>query len=115
MTPRPAGVPTQAICPQTYPLDGRLTILNRDESFVKDPGAIALAALAWVLAEPARAQRFLDLTGLTPDTLRAALGEPSTQRAVLEFLCAHEPDLLAASQALALSPGQLVAANEALA
>jgi hypothetical protein len=74
-----------------------------------------LSALGWVLGEPARARRFLDLTGLTPETLRAAIGEPETQRAVLEFLCAHEPDLLAAGEALELSPAQLVAARDLLA
>ena len=71
-----------------------------------------------MLGEPPRAQRFLDLTGLTPDGLRTALGEPATQRstlsAVLEFLCAHEPDLVAASEALGLSPAQLAAARERL-
>jgi hypothetical protein len=74
-----------------------------------------LSALAWVLGEPARARRFLDLTGLTPESLRAAIGEPATQRAVLEFLCAHEPDLLAAGEALELSPGELVSARDRLA
>jgi hypothetical protein len=74
-----------------------------------------LSALAWVLGEPVRARRFLDLTGLTPESLRAAIGEPATQRAVLEFLCAHEPDLLAAGEALELSPGELVSARDRLA
>jgi hypothetical protein len=68
-----------------------------------------------VLGDPSRAQRFLDLTGLTPDSLRAGLGEAATQRAVLDFLCAHEPDLMAACEALELIPSQLVAAQEALA
>jgi hypothetical protein len=32
---------------------------------------IALSALAWVLADEARALRLLDLTGLTPDSCAA--------------------------------------------
>jgi hypothetical protein len=76
---------------------------------------LALGALQWVLTDAARAQRFLDLTGLTPDGLRQAIGQRSTHRAVLEFLCAHEPDLVAASEELGVAPQDLAAAREALA
>jgi hypothetical protein len=62
-----------------------------------------------------RAQRFLSLTGLDPDGLRAAIGEPATHLAVLEFLCAHEPDLVAAAEALGLAPGELAAVRDRLA
>jgi len=59
-----------------------------------------------------RAQRFLDLTGLTPDGLRAAAGEPSTHRAVFDFLMAHEPDLVGAAESLGIAPGTLAAAAQ---
>jgi hypothetical protein len=62
-----------------------------------------------------RAQRFLAITGLEPDSLRAAIGEPATHLAVLDFLCAHEPDLVAAAEALGLAPGELAATRESLA
>ncbi|HKR92515.1 DUF3572 family protein [Novosphingobium sp.] len=71
-------------------------------------------ALGWVLSDSDRAARFLALTGLTPDDLRASLSEPGTLGAVLDFLRAHEPDLLAAADALAVEPGELVAARERL-
>lgn len=67
-----------------------------------------------MLTSPDRAERFLALTGLTPDELRAALGEPATLAGVLEFLCAHEPDLVAAAEALEVSPQALVAAHQRL-
>lgn len=70
-----------------------------------------MAALAWVLLDTPRAERFLALTGLSPESLRAAIGEPATHRAVLEFLCAHEPDLIAAAESLGLEPAQLAALN----
>jgi hypothetical protein len=54
------------------------------------------------------------LTGLTPDALREGLGDPATLAAVLDFLCAHEPDLVAAAEALDVPPQQLVAARERL-
>jgi len=59
-----------------------------------------------------RAHRFLDLTGLTPDGLRAAAGEDSTHRAVFEFLMAHEPDLVGAAEALGIAPETLAAAAQ---
>ncbi|EJL21103.1 DUF3572 family protein [Novosphingobium sp. AP12] len=67
-----------------------------------------------MLGEQDRADRFLSLTGLTPEDLRASLGEPSTLAAVQEFLCQHEPDLLGAADALGVSPQTLVAAREGL-
>ncbi|KPH57588.1 MULTISPECIES: DUF3572 family protein [unclassified Novosphingobium] len=67
-----------------------------------------------MLGDPDRAERFLALTGLTPDELRASLGEPATMAAVLEFLCSHEPDLVAAAEALAVSPMALASARERL-
>lgn len=70
-----------------------------------------MQALGWVLQDDRRAQRFLDLTGLTPDTLRAALAEPSTHRAVIDFLCSHEPDLVAAADAIGVAPEHLLRAS----
>ncbi|MEO6041710.1 MAG: DUF3572 domain-containing protein [Croceibacterium sp.] len=91
-----------------------MTIQDHDNDSPVDPSALALQALQWVLADAARARRFLDLTGLTPDSLRRALAEPATQRAVLEFLCAHEPDLIAAGEALGVEPQALASARERL-
>jgi hypothetical protein len=71
-------------------------------------------ALAWVLSDTDRAERFLALTGLTADGLRAGLSEQATHRAVLDFLCAYEPDLVAAAAALEVEPGALAAARERL-
>ena len=102
-----------------YALEARLTIL-RDRSSPKstgaaDPEALALAALGWVLGAEDRAQRLLALTGLTPDDLRSGLGDPAVLGAVLDFLCAHEPDLIAAADALGVTPKELAGARERLA
>ncbi|MEE4451775.1 DUF3572 domain-containing protein [Novosphingobium resinovorum] len=91
----------------------RLTIL-REPSSPSDPQALALNALGWVLSDQDRAERFLSLTGLTPEELRASLGDPSTLGAVMDFLCAHEPDLLGAADALGVQPEMLVAAQRKL-
>jgi hypothetical protein len=74
-----------------------------------------LQALAWALSDERRAQRFLDLTGLTPEDLRARIGTAEIQLSVLDFLCAHEPDLLAAAEDLGLAPSHIAAAREKLA
>jgi hypothetical protein len=83
----------------------RLTILRERPSPPADPHALALGALGWVLAEDSRAQRLLSLTGLAPDDLRAG---------PVDFLCAHEADLIAAAEAIGVSPGELAAAREGL-
>jgi Protein of unknown function (DUF3572) len=68
-----------------------------------------------VLAEEDRRERLLALTGLTPDELRTGLGDAAMLSAVLDFLCAHEPDLVAAAGALGVEPGEIAAARERLA
>ena len=77
----------------------------------QDRAALALAALGWILGEDDRAQRFLALTGLTPEGLRAAVGESATHEAVFEFLSAHEPDLLAAADVLGVAPQMLTSSR----
>ena len=89
----------------------RLTILRDAPSPAADPQALALGALGWVLSSEDRAGRLLALTGLTPDDLRAGLRDPAVLGAVLEFLCSHEPDLLAAADELGVSPQVLAAAR----
>jgi hypothetical protein len=82
-----------------------------------DPGdaeTLALAALAATLTDERRAQRFLDLTGLDADELRARAGERSLLAAALAFLEAHEPDLLAVAQAIGIKPKNLIAARAEL-
>jgi hypothetical protein len=70
--------------------------------------ALALAALGWTLSDQSRAERLLALTGLTPDDLRERLSEQAVLAAVLGFLEAHEPDLVAAAEALGTTPATLV-------
>ncbi|WP_022672984.1 DUF3572 family protein [Novosphingopyxis baekryungensis] len=79
-----------------------------------DPVALALDALAWIMSDDARAVRFLDLTGLTPDALRAGLQDQATHRAVLGFLEAYEPDLVSYAEARQIDPSQIPAAARKL-
>jgi hypothetical protein len=79
-----------------------------------DAPTLALLALAWCLQDAARADRLLALTGLTTNDLRARAAEPDCQAAVLGFLEAHEPDLVACATALRVKPARLVAARAEL-
>ena len=79
-----------------------------------DPETLALAALGWALADEARAQRLLALTGLSPADLRDRVSERTVLAAILGFLEAHEPDLVAAAEALRVPPSALVEARRRL-
>ena len=79
-----------------------------------DPIAIALAALAATLGSERRAQRFIDLTGIGTDELRARAADPALLAALLRFLEAHEPDLLAVAEELGVEPALLVEARAEL-
>jgi adenine/guanine phosphoribosyltransferase-like PRPP-binding protein len=79
-----------------------------------DPEALALSALGWALSEQSRAERLLALTGLTPGDLRERLGDRTLLAAVLGFLEAHEPDLVACAEALGVTPATVVEARRRL-
>ncbi len=95
-------------------IDRKDRTIQRESPQAADPTALALSALGWVMADDHRAARFLSLTGLTPDELRAGLTDPAVHCAVLDFLGAHEPDLIAAADALVVPPKALVAARHTL-
>jgi hypothetical protein len=80
----------------------------------EDSQTLALRALAWCLQDARRAERLLDLTGLTTNELRARAVDPDCQAAVLGFLESHEPDLIACAEALAVRPESLVRAKREL-
>jgi hypothetical protein len=79
-----------------------------------DPLVLALAALAATLGCERRAQRFIDLTGIGTDELRARAAEPALLAAFLRFLEAHEPDLVSVSAELGVKPEELVEARREL-
>ena len=56
---------------------------------------LAIAALGFIAGEPERLGRFLAMTGIGPDSIRAAAREPRFLLGVLDHLAADEPLLLA--------------------
>jgi hypothetical protein len=79
----------------------------RDATANDDASILALQALGWTLGDQARAERFLALTGLDAETLRASAGSRATLTATIDFLAAHEPDLVACAEAIGIAPARL--------
>jgi hypothetical protein len=79
-----------------------------------DAHALALHALATAVSDERRGRRFLDLTGIGTDELRARVADPALLAALLRFLEAHEPDLVAVAEEMGTEPDRLVAARRAL-
>ena len=79
-----------------------------------DSATIALSALAATLTDERRAERFLSITGLSPNGIRQSLGDRRTLAACLAFLESHEPDLLAVAEAIGEKPETLIAARAEL-
>ena len=73
---------------------------------------LALRMIGWIVADSARADRMLALTGLDGSSLRASLSDPATLGALMDFVINHQPDLLACGEDLGVEPGMIVAARE---
>ena len=86
----------------------------RERSTNADPTAVVLQALAAMLAEPRRAERFLALTGIDAEQLRDRIDDPGLLVAVIGFLESHEPDLVAVAEAIGTTPEKLIAAGRTL-
>jgi len=75
----------------------------------------SIAALEFLAADPERLRRFLALSGLGPDNLRQAAGDPSFLGAVLDYLAGDEPLLIAFASHRGWRPADVVRARDALA
>lgn len=76
-----------------------------------DAASLALLALATAISDERRARRFLDLTGIGTDELRARAADPELLAALIRFLEGYEPDLLAVAEEIGVKPDALVAAR----
>lgn len=86
----------------------------RDKSSPTDPAVLALQALAHVAGDEEMGPRFLALTGMDGTALRANADQPATLMALLEYLMANEPDLVATADAIGVKPEQLAQAARRL-
>jgi hypothetical protein len=76
---------------------------------------LAIAALTFLAGETGRLERFLALTGLGPQSLRAAAREPSFLLGVLDHVASDESLLSAFANENGTDPADVGRAREALA
>jgi hypothetical protein len=86
----------------------------RDKITNAAPEVLGLQALAHVAGHEDLGPRFLALSGIDAESLRARAGEAPVLAAVIEFLASHEADLLAVAAALGVKPEALIAAGQSL-
>ena len=76
---------------------------------------LAVAALSFLAGEHERLERFLALTGLGPQSLRAAAREPSFLLGVLDHVASDEALLLAFADENGINPEDVGRARDVLA
>ena len=75
---------------------------------------LAIAALSFIAGEPERLGRFLALTGVGPESIRAAAREPDFLLGVLDHLAGDETLLLAFASAHGVDPAEVARARDVL-
>ena len=66
--------------------------------------SIAISGLQFIAGDEDQISRFIALTGISPDEMRAAAGSESFLIAVLEFFMGDEPTLLAFAASQNINP-----------
>jgi len=76
---------------------------------------LAIAALTFIAEEPERLGRFLALSGIGPESLRAAARDGGFLLGVLDYLLGDESLLLTFAEQAAIDPADVAAARDVLA
>ena len=76
--------------------------------------ALALQALAYLLQDEGMSGAFMAQAGLSPDDLRARVGDPDLLAAVLDFLLSDDGLVLGFATAAGLPPEAVLTARAAL-
>jgi hypothetical protein len=71
----------------------------------------AAAILGWLAGDPDMLQRFLALSGIAPQQIRAAMAEPGFLAGMIDFVMGHEPTLIAFCETTGTKPETVVAAS----
>jgi hypothetical protein len=90
--------------------------LGKRESLVHREAAesLALEGLAFLAADSERLERFVALSGLSPDNLRAAMAAPGFPAGVLDYFASDEPLLLAFAANRQIGPAEIMRAQTLL-
>jgi Protein of unknown function (DUF3572) len=77
--------------------------------------ALAIDALGFIAGEPEQLGRFLALSGIGPDSLRAAAREPNFLLGVLDYVAGDEALLVAFAGHSGIDPAEVARARDVLA
>lgn len=83
---------------------------NRQRLTADEADTIAVKALGFLTSDPERLERFLRLTGWTPQSLGEPRGQQALLAAVLEYLSNDEPLLLTFAANMSLDPARVAEA-----
>ena len=111
--PFPGSAATKFGEPMKRPVQPRF---KRDKQSTQDDAeALAIAALSFIASEPERLGRFLALTGIGPESLRAAARDPGFLVGVLDHVaatincCANSPSKMSSIRAQVMQARELLA------
>jgi hypothetical protein len=79
-----------------------------------DAEVVAIRTLGYLASREAPLTRFMALTGVAPEDLRARAGDADFLASVLDYVLADEPLLIDAAASLDLAPEELTRAGELL-
>jgi hypothetical protein len=96
---------------------GRQREAGKPDRGVQEAAAteLAVAALIFIAEGPERLGRFLALSGIGPESLRTAAGEPGFLLGVLDHLLGDESLLLMFAEQAAIDPADVASARAVLA
>jgi hypothetical protein len=89
--------------------------MARLEMTVDSAETVAIEVLGYIAGDPDRLNRFLALTGLNPDSLRNAAGEPNFLLGILDYIAAYDPLLQEFATQREIAPEIIVKARDLLA
>jgi hypothetical protein len=89
-------------------------MINKAKLQPVDAENVAIQALSFLAADPARLGRFLAMTGIGPDDIRAAARDKGFLAGVLDHLADDESAMLAFAQEIGLAPDLIARARAAL-
>jgi hypothetical protein len=80
-----------------------------------DPEMVAIRALAFIAEDPERLERFLQLTGTRPETIRSGARQPGFLSGVMQQIVSWEPWLLEFAAYAEIAPAEVARAADQLA
>ena len=94
-----------------FPRSGKPDPKQRQEA----ASAMAVTALGFIAGDGERLGRFLAITGIGPESIRAAAREPDFLLGVLDYLVSDEPLLVAFAKENGFEPEHVARARDVLA